>query len=628
MAPSAEYRVIGKVMKGRGFAGLARYLETGRDGTSPDRVEWIEARNLPTNDPHTASLLMRATAAQSVRVQKPVYHIALSFDPDDGVDRAAMVRVADRLLNDLGLDEHQALIVAHGDTRHAHVHLMINRVHPETFRAWDHRHDYARIERSLREQESEMALRAVPGHHFRLEGQQRPDRSNALTAGQLYKWERTGELPFDNLVRATVRQDAVTARSWSELEARLSEKGLRIEARGRGLVVTDGNETARASRIGPELWRRNLEQRFGAMNGDRHEPEQRSPAREHSRTDGEGERVAGAAARNARAPAEPSGSHERNGGQDVTRSGRDGGSHHDDTARHGAGAHRPQCEADASRGAATRGTTTEADRNRAEPDVRDRTAPATSRSDRMDADERDRTGADRRDAGRRGRGARGPQLDTVRRTIDALERRTDLENVRDRTAEQLDSARSRLRPFEAQRAEARDASRRFDAALSQVYRDPIAARRAFEEQARDRGDVAVAAKLGRYPERFGALRGTQVGPVRSEERKQALRGAVELERLGAEHLRGMAQTSATRDQYQGLNTVASHLDQRVKQLDAKLARGPGSATLRHRLERQLRALQPARRQALRRSLPISKQRLFTTAMMAARAFAQEQGHER
>lgn len=225
--------MIGKVMKGRGFA---RYLELGRDGNASDRVEWIEARNLPTDDPHTASLLMLATAAQSVRVQKPVYHVALSFDPDDGVDPSTMVHVADRLLNDLGLQEHQALIVAHGDTRHAHVHLMINRVHPKSFRAWRPTRDYARIERSLREQERELALRAVPGHHFQLAGQERPDRSNTLADGKLHRWERTGELPFDELVRRAVRQDVASARSWEELEARLAEKGLRIAA---GFVILD-----------------------------------------------------------------------------------------------------------------------------------------------------------------------------------------------------------------------------------------------------------------------------------------------------------------------------------------------------------------------------------------------------
>jgi hypothetical protein len=98
--------VIAEVMRGRGFSGLARYLETGKDGNSEQRVEWIEARNLPTTDPRTAGLLMRATAAQSHRTERPVYHVALSFDPADRIDPAKMSAVADRLLRDLGLQDH------------------------------------------------------------------------------------------------------------------------------------------------------------------------------------------------------------------------------------------------------------------------------------------------------------------------------------------------------------------------------------------------------------------------------------------------------------------------------------------------------------------------------------------
>src|SRR5690606_14584799 len=119
----------------------------------------------------------------------------------------AMVRVADRLLAELGLQEHQVLIVAHGDTRHRHVHLMVNRVHPDTLRAWDDRHDYARIERSLRVQERELGLREVPGHHFRLEGQEPPDRAQSLSTGELRAWERTGRVPFAELVRREAGPD-------------------------------------------------------------------------------------------------------------------------------------------------------------------------------------------------------------------------------------------------------------------------------------------------------------------------------------------------------------------------------------------------------------------------------------
>jgi hypothetical protein len=111
-----------------------------------------------------------------------VYHLSVSFDWGDPVDRVTITRVADRVLSDLGLDRHQALIVAHRNKQHPHIHLMINRVHPDTLRAWDSRHDYTRVEQSLRSQERDLGLREVPGHHSQLDGQEPPDRSSALSS--------------------------------------------------------------------------------------------------------------------------------------------------------------------------------------------------------------------------------------------------------------------------------------------------------------------------------------------------------------------------------------------------------------------------------------------------------------
>ena len=122
---------------GKSFRALATYLTNGRSGQEQDRVAWTASRNLPTGDPELAATFMRATASQSDRVEKPVYHLALSFDRNDSVDRAAMERVADRVLERLGLAEHQAIIVAHRDRAHAHLHLLVNRVHPETGKAWE-----------------------------------------------------------------------------------------------------------------------------------------------------------------------------------------------------------------------------------------------------------------------------------------------------------------------------------------------------------------------------------------------------------------------------------------------------------------------------------------------------------
>lgn len=148
---------------GKSFRALAWYLANGRTGGEQDRVAWSASRNLPTADPELAGTIMRATAAQSDRVVKPVYHLALSFDPADQVDRAAMERVADRLLERLGLAEHQAVIVCHRDREHPHLHLLINRVHPETGTAWERWKDRPLIQEVLRGEERTLGLREVAG---------------------------------------------------------------------------------------------------------------------------------------------------------------------------------------------------------------------------------------------------------------------------------------------------------------------------------------------------------------------------------------------------------------------------------------------------------------------------------
>ena len=148
---------------GRSFQALASYLAKGRDGDNPDRVAWTAERNLPTSDPELAATFMRATAARSDRVEKPVYHIAISFDHGDSVDRATMERVADRVLGRLGLAEHEAVIVAHRDREHQHLHILINRVHPETGKAWERWKDQPTIQHVLREEERALGLREVSG---------------------------------------------------------------------------------------------------------------------------------------------------------------------------------------------------------------------------------------------------------------------------------------------------------------------------------------------------------------------------------------------------------------------------------------------------------------------------------
>lgn len=139
---------------GHSFKGaMAYYLHDKRqDGQTAqpqtaERVQWTETRNLATDGPHTATRIMIATAQQAEQLKAAagvkntgrksnahVYAYSLAWHPDEAgqLDRAEMIRAADASLRALGASDRQAVIVCHRDRAHPHVHVIVNRVHPET----------------------------------------------------------------------------------------------------------------------------------------------------------------------------------------------------------------------------------------------------------------------------------------------------------------------------------------------------------------------------------------------------------------------------------------------------------------------------------------------------------------
>ena len=130
--------------KGSSFKGAALYLLHEKDrADSAERVAWTDVRNLTVDDPDVAWKLMVATAKDQDRLKaeagvkatgrkssKHVLHISLAWHPDQSPDRDAMAKAADQALKAIGASDRQALIVAHNDEAHPHVHLLINRVSP------------------------------------------------------------------------------------------------------------------------------------------------------------------------------------------------------------------------------------------------------------------------------------------------------------------------------------------------------------------------------------------------------------------------------------------------------------------------------------------------------------------
>jgi len=251
--------VIGMITQGGSFSGLAKYL-CDRE----ERVEWTLGRNIMTDDPQRAAIIMEATADQNCLIGKPVHHISISWAPEDRPSREQMEYAADRVLDRLGLKEHEAVIVAHNDRSYAHLHVMVNRVHPETGHAWSAWRDYGRVHSVMRELERELGFRLTPSsHRYREAGveHREPDPTRGLSAGERRQLALSDVEPLVSRVRAAA-EELRMAGGWSELNERAATYGLTVERKHGGIVFTDGVTAVKASRIGRDLSMRKLEQRF------------------------------------------------------------------------------------------------------------------------------------------------------------------------------------------------------------------------------------------------------------------------------------------------------------------------------------------------------------------------------
>ena len=259
--------MIGKSRTGADFSGLAGYLTEGGDV----RVSRVETRNTFESNPEKVAQEMKDAASLSERVQKPVYHLSVSFPVEDETSQEDRIEVIDEVLEDLGLEDHQTLVVEHQDASHPHVHAMVNRVQhdpqSESYgTAWSNSYDWKDIEASLRRIEQERDWRQVAGFHARPRGEEEP--SPAPSTGEIQKYKRTGELPFGDVVAEVAGHHFEEASSWDELEHRLSDHGIRVEPKGRGGVVTDGSEVAKLSDVGREYSRYKLEQKFDESHAE------------------------------------------------------------------------------------------------------------------------------------------------------------------------------------------------------------------------------------------------------------------------------------------------------------------------------------------------------------------------
>jgi hypothetical protein len=229
------------------FKRLLNYLTMERDpetGKTLLRGDVVMSHNLVGID--TAAAEMKGVESLNPRCNDAVFHYELAWPPGERPSRAEWVDCALYTLNQLGFKEHQYVLVAHEDKKHFHVHVMVNRVHPETYKAHTPFRDWITLDSAARHLEAKYGWSHTAGpmrwdeatqkavRTFRSErNESRSIEDQAIGAAAKYEYYHDEE-SLQTYVRREVapRVRALLTRqntSWDALHTLLGKYHLRIE---------------------------------------------------------------------------------------------------------------------------------------------------------------------------------------------------------------------------------------------------------------------------------------------------------------------------------------------------------------------------------------------------------------
>ena len=245
----------------KGFRQLARYI---RGRSDKPRATWFLAADLPgvtrPDDLELACRLVEAVDAQNTRAGSDrTYHLVISLHPEDrSLDGNELRRVVENLVETLGFSGHQYIAARHNDKDHEHVHVAINKIHPETFRmhspAWDHQ----KLFTAGRDLEAELGL--TPLRSRARDREKVPQRAADYEAHQ-------GIVSFARWARKTLGPALRVAdlRSWDDVHEACGRFGVALRLHGNGLVFEDAEQNVRvkASCVGREFSKPRLCKQLG-----------------------------------------------------------------------------------------------------------------------------------------------------------------------------------------------------------------------------------------------------------------------------------------------------------------------------------------------------------------------------
>jgi hypothetical protein len=232
-----------------------------------EKVAWVRVSNCGSEDPAIAAREIVAVQGKNTRAKDLTLHLIVSFPPGERPEDKVIRAIEDDLLETLGMDEHQRVSALHWNTEHVHLHIAINRVHPETLRAvapfQSHRRLMVACERL------ELAHGLTRTNHGLDEAERDPTKPQGKAADFEARERRES---FQRWACETLAPALIAARDggggWQAIHDAAASHGVVVKPRGAGLAIVDATREGlaiKASDIDRSLSMGRLTEALGAF---------------------------------------------------------------------------------------------------------------------------------------------------------------------------------------------------------------------------------------------------------------------------------------------------------------------------------------------------------------------------
>ena len=232
---------------------LTNYLEQSKQNENQTRVDdrFFFNQTEEAFDLQTCATDMLQVMNKNERVKSAKYaHYVLSLEEGQTLSHDEWKEYLSKTLKSLGLEEHQAYAVMHCDTDNQHVHLVVNKINPNSLNVAQLAYEKLNLKKLRTDINEELDLR------FNQSQSKELSKTKSFNSNQ----------SFTSYV-SQLKDQLFKANSWQEFFKVLQDNGVTYSQHGNGYVFQslDKKFATKASSINRNFVISKLEQKFGKM---------------------------------------------------------------------------------------------------------------------------------------------------------------------------------------------------------------------------------------------------------------------------------------------------------------------------------------------------------------------------